>query len=265
MNPAPKTNHPASSRIGLRAIIVVYVIISSLHIVLDQHVLVSLVHDPRLLEILDAGNEAVFLIISAAMLYLAMRQLLRMQRQTLLAEAAAEDARARAESLLRSVVDAWPDSIFVKDRAGHYLLWNLGATRITGVGEAQMLGHDDSVAFPPEQLPMIRANDERVMVRGETETFEETIATVDGLRTFLATKGPLRDAEGRVFGMFGISHDITERKQAEQRITEQVDELLRWQDLMLGREERVQALKAEVNGLLAAQGQSARYASQEGA
>ncbi len=32
---------------------------------------------------------------------------------------------------------------------------------------------------------------------------------------FLATKGPLHDDHGQVFGMFGISRDITERKRAE--------------------------------------------------
>lgn len=56
--------------------------------------------------------------------------------------------------------------------------------------------------------------------------------------------------------------DITERKQAEQKVREQLDELLRWQDLMLAREGRVQQMKAEVNELLAQQGLPARYPSQ---
>ena len=47
--------------------------------------------------------------------------------------------------------------------------------------------------------------------------------------------------------------DITERKKAGQKIRDQLDELLRWQEVMLNREDRVQALKQEVNELLAQQ------------
>lgn len=56
--------------------------------------------------------------------------------------------------------------------------------------------------------------------------------------------------------------DITDRKQVEQKVHEQLQELLRWQSVMLAREERVQQMKAEVNELLAQQGLPARYPSQ---
>lgn len=56
--------------------------------------------------------------------------------------------------------------------------------------------------------------------------------------------------------------DITDRKQAEQKVHEQLQELLRWQSVMLAREGRVQQMKAEVNELLAQQGTPARYPSQ---
>lgn len=45
---------------------------------------------------------------------------------------------------------------------------------------------------------------------GHALTFEEELTTVDGTRTFLTTKGPLKDGGGKVFGVFGISRDITE-------------------------------------------------------
>jgi hypothetical protein len=55
--------------------------------------------------------------------------------------------------------------------------------------------------------------------------------------------------------------DITERRLADQQIREQVAELLRWQEVMMGREDRVQALKGEVNTLLAQLNQPPRYAA----
>jgi PAS domain S-box-containing protein len=57
--------------------------------------------------------------------------------------------------------------------------------------------------------------------------------------------------------------DISQRKQMEQRLREQLDELGRWQTVMLGREGRIQELKTEVNVLLASQEQPLRYPSQE--
>jgi PAS domain S-box-containing protein len=57
-----------------------------------------------------------------------------------------------------------------------------------------------------------------------------------------------------------VVRDITGRKEADRRIREQLAELLRWQEVMLDREDRMLTLKAEVNGLLANQGQPPRYA-----
>jgi len=53
--------------------------------------------------------------------------------------------------------------------------------------------------------------------------------------------------------------DITERKRAGEEIHNQLQELRRWQEVMLGREERVLELKHEVNELLAQLKQPARY------
>lgn len=60
-------------------------------------------------------------------------------------------------------------------------------------------------------------------------------------------------------GIFVLSLDMTAQKRDAQKVRDQLDELLRWQDVMLNREDRVQALKAEVNELLAKHGQPPRY------
>jgi PAS domain S-box-containing protein len=59
--------------------------------------------------------------------------------------------------------------------------------------------------------------------------------------------------------VFTICRDITERKQAESNIAEQLEELRRWHDTTLGRELRILELKHEVNELLGQAGQSSRY------
>ena len=61
----------------------------------------------------------------------------------------------------------------------------------------------------------------------------------------------------------GSAEDITERRQAVEKIKEQLDELKRWHDVTLGREDRIQELKQEVNELLQQAGLPPRYASPE--
>ncbi|NPV74822.1 MAG: PAS domain S-box protein [Anaerolineae bacterium] len=61
--------------------------------------------------------------------------------------------------------------------------------------------------------------------------------------------------------LFSIIHDITARKQAEAKIAEQVEELHRWYNLTLGREQRILELKREVNALLTQLGLPPRYAA----
>ena len=60
-----------------------------------------------------------------------------------------------------------------------------------------------------------------------------------------------------------ISRDITQRKQAESQIDEQIEELRRWHEATLGREMRTLELKHEVNELLGKVGQPPRYPSAE--
>jgi PAS domain S-box-containing protein len=60
----------------------------------------------------------------------------------------------------------------------------------------------------------------------------------------------------------GHIRDITERKHIEMKLHEQLDELHRWQQSMLGREGRIISMKQEVNELLARSGQPPRYADQ---
>ena len=58
--------------------------------------------------------------------------------------------------------------------------------------------------------------DRRTMASGVTCTYEEIVTTTDARKaTFLASKGPVFDAAGKVVGLFGISRDITEHKRTE--------------------------------------------------
>ena len=94
------------------------------------------------------------------------------------------------------------------------------------------------------------------MTRREGARVENDFAYEDGTQaSFELSIQPVPE------GLFILSLDITERKKAARKIRDQLDELLRWQEVMLNREERIQALKTEVNALLAEQGRPSRYPS----
>lgn len=59
--------------------------------------------------------------------------------------------------------------------------------------------------------------------------------------------------------LHSIIHDITDRKEAEMKLQEQLDELRRWHEVTLGREERIIELKRQVNELLEKAGRPVRY------
>ena len=94
---------------------------------------------------------------------------------------------------------------------------------------------------------------------------EELVAAVGGGKQILleASFRPLRDAAGRITAIVASGIDVTERRRAKTKIQEQLNELLRWQDVMLNREDRVQTLKKEINELLAQQKLPVRYATPE--
>jgi PAS domain S-box-containing protein len=76
----------------------------------------------------------------------------------------------------------------------------------------EVIGRTDDELFAPEMARTIRERDRAIVASGETRT-DEYAEFVDGQRrTFLAIKGPCRDAQGRITGVFGISRDISDRK-----------------------------------------------------
>lgn len=70
---------------------------------------------------------------------------------------------------------------------------------------------------------------------------------------------PRRNPDGRSLGHVLLAVDITREHEIDSRLRAQVDELRRWQGAVLGREERIAELKAEVNTLLARLDQTPRY------
>jgi PAS domain S-box-containing protein len=128
-----------------------------------------------------------------------------------------ETALMHTYGLLDAISEGSTDAIYVKDIRGRYLLFNKEAARITGNKE-EVIGKDDYFLFPADEAETLMAADRQVMERGQVTTYEDVVTTIDGIMTYLSTKGPVYDEKGRLIGLFGISRNITERKKAEEMI-----------------------------------------------
>ena len=208
----------APSRSGVWWVVGPYALFAGLWIGLSDAALSSLLTDPKQLALAGTLKGWAFVGVTAVLLYDLIRRLIDRQQQAFERERAAQQLQDSTLGLLQALAQSSPDLIFAKDRAGRYLLFNREAERVTRTLAAQVLGCDDTAIFAPAQAAMIRANDERVMAQDRPETFEEEIDTAVGRITYLATKGPLHDPQGRVVGIFGISRDITERLAAQERL-----------------------------------------------
>jgi PAS domain S-box-containing protein len=127
----------------------------------------------------------------------------RVVRRTAALERASAALRER-NALLNAITTSTPDLIFAKDRDGRMLMANPAWLKAVGRAEAETLGLDE--------------NERLVLEAGETMILEEILAQ----RTYLATKSPLRDEQGRVIGLITVATDITERKQAQQELEKMV-------------------------------------------
>lgn len=127
----------------------------------------------------------------------------------------------RHEALLNTIMNSSPDAIFVKDLEGRYLVFNEGAAQLVGKKREAVLGNTDDHIFARETAETLRKFDREIIDSGRIQNFEEVLTTPDGtVRTYWATKGALLDGEGKPFGLFGISRDITLRKENEARLVE---------------------------------------------
>jgi diguanylate cyclase (GGDEF)-like protein/PAS domain S-box-containing protein len=138
--------------------------------------------------------------------------------QRLLTETEGARARAdRSERLLRVLVDALPVMVSAHDREGRFVLANNALADFLGQPEDRLVGQRlaDVTGQPGDARDVAAA-----LSGGQRLGFRE-VAACDASgrpRTLLTTTAPVDEAQGRAETAVRISLDITERKEAEQRI-----------------------------------------------
>lgn len=140
----------------------------------------------------------------------------------------AQETSRRDQLLLEFLMSKIPDAIYFKDTDSRFLrISRAHARRFNLADPALALGKTDAEFFSAEHAQKARADEIRVMQSAlPLVGIEEMETWPDGNFSWVSTtKMPLRDAAGNVVGTFGISRDITARKEAEVVLAERTRQL----------------------------------------
>ena len=126
-------------------------------------------------------------------------------------------------SLQERIVREAADAIVATDTSGKITLWNTGAERLFGYSEAEAVAQSLDIIIPEAQRKRHWDGYHHVMQTGETR-YGTRILRVPGIRkdgtriSIAFTVGLLRDAGGRVEGIFAILRDDTDRWETEKEL-----------------------------------------------
>jgi PAS domain S-box-containing protein len=126
----------------------------------------------------------------------------------------------RQQGQLQTLLVNLPDIISHWDRTLRYTSISPNVEQLVGVSPAQLIGRTprETGLFSEETLEAWEASSRKVLETGRIETMEFSTAGPSGTFSFYLRIVPEFDASGRVVSLIGITQDITERRQLEQRL-----------------------------------------------
>ena len=171
------------------------------------------------------------------------------------------------ESLIRSeerfelAVAAAGIGVWEWDIINQKIIWDRQMLKIYGISPEEFDGSYEAWSrfLIPEDKERIR---EESALAVENECRMDMVFRIcrpDGRIRHMRTVGMISHPEPGQTRMIGVNLDVTESRTKEEQILAQLDELNRWQSVTMNREDRVIALKYEVNELLQILNEPARY------
>lgn len=121
---------------------------------------------------------------------------------------------------LQTLVNAIPDLIWLKGVDGRYISCNREFEKFFGAHQDDIAGKTDRDFVSVDLAEQFLHHDRAAMAGNEPIRNEEWITYAsDGRRVFLeTTKLPMRTKDGRLIGVLGVGHDITERQMHQQQL-----------------------------------------------
>jgi diguanylate cyclase (GGDEF)-like protein/PAS domain S-box-containing protein len=167
----------------------------------------------------QAGLFGLIVFVSVSGLSIHRRRQSRLERQ-------AAEARALVNRFSLAL-DRIPTYIYMKDQQRRYVYANRVTLELFGCSAEELRGSVDSRFFPPETVARLHDIDTRVLERGEDTA--ETVVSHDenGVRrVYWEIKTPIYEDEKktRIWGLCGVSTDVTEREMLKEQLERQARE-----------------------------------------
>ena len=139
----------------------------------------------------------------------------------------AEEALRSSEERYRELFENANDVIFLHDLRGKILAINRAAEYLTGYSRSEVLGHSFEQLIAAEARPLIHDLIRAHLGGSAAQHYELPIVSKFGNRRFLEVSTRILYRRGQPVAVQGIGRDITDRKQAQDRLEESSRELQR--------------------------------------
>lgn len=121
---------------------------------------------------------------------------------------------------LEAILENSPAVIYLKDKQGKFLRVNRKFQELFNLEATEIIGKTNRDLFPPDIARTFDENDRYVLEEGCCLECEEKAVVANRSHTYLSAKFPILDSAGKPYAVCGISTDITERKETENRLRE---------------------------------------------
>jgi PAS domain S-box-containing protein len=138
---------------------------------------------------------------------------------TIVESAIVKEELIREQYLMDALMNTITDNIYFKDRESRFIRINKSLTSWFGIDDPkEAIGKTDFDFFSDEHAKLAYEGEQKILqTRKPLKGIEEKETWPDGHETWVSTtKAPLFDGKGNISGTFGISRDITDRKQIEE-------------------------------------------------
>ncbi|MGV3550545.1 diguanylate cyclase [Rhizobium sp.] len=125
--------------------------------------------------------------------------------------------------ILHAALTQAPDFHYVKNRNSAFVVTNLQVAKLHGRKKSsEMIGLTDFDLEAPERATALFDQERAIMASGEPLIdHEECLTAADGRQAwYTSSKVALRNRQGDMVGLAGVTRDITEKKRLEQEVAE---------------------------------------------
>ncbi|MBI3222679.1 MAG: PAS domain S-box protein [Nitrosomonadales bacterium] len=126
---------------------------------------------------------------------------------------------AESELQLRTIIEAEPECVKLMSEDGTVLQMNRAGLQMLGADTPEQVVGNKALGLILPQYRQAFTELLRRVFQGESGHLEFEVVGLQGVHRWLETyEVPMRDAQGRITAMLGITRDVTERKSSEAKI-----------------------------------------------